>query len=121
MAQPAATAQIAIDGQKFAMDLADNDTASAFAAKLPLSVEMSELNGNEKFVQLDETLPGSAANPSTIEAGDVMLYGGNCLVLFYKTHPTTYAYARIGKVTNANALATAIGTGPVTATFSLAE
>ncbi|MBQ9152379.1 MAG: hypothetical protein IJ130_01045, partial [Solobacterium sp.] len=64
----------------FEAETADNDTARAFLELLPSELEMSELNGNEKYAYLDQELPSASANPGTIEAGDLMLYGDNCIV-----------------------------------------
>ena len=112
-------AVVLLDGTQFSIDLADNDTAAAFAQMLPLQVEMSELNGNEKYIYLDESLPAHPTNPGTIEAGDVMLYGDNCLVVFYESHPTSYTYTRIGAIADTAGLAKAVGAGSVSASFTL--
>lgn len=109
---------LTINETSFAIELAGNDTAAAFAAMLPMQVEMSELNGNEKYVYLDESLPANASNPGTIEAGDVMLYGDNCLVVFYESHPTAYSYTRIGKIEDASGLAAAVGSGSIRASLA---
>lgn len=113
------SASMTINGTSFAIELSDNATSATFAAMLPMEVEMSELNGNEKYVYLGESLPANASNPGTIEAGDVMLYGDNCLVVFYESHSTTYSYTRIGKIKNAAALPSTMGTGSIKATFAL--
>lgn len=110
-------ASVAINGTRFTIDLADNDTAVAFADMLPLKVDMSELNGNEKYAYLDTALPANATNPENIEEGDVMLYGNDCLVVFYKSHPTTYTYTRIGKIEDASKLAETVGSGSIEAEF----
>ena len=107
-----------LNGQDFDIELADNDTARAFAEMLPLSGTLSELNGNEKYLMVDETLPSNPSNPGTIEAGDVMLYQDDCIVVFYETHSTSYSYTRIGKVTDTTGLAAAVGSGSVEAVFA---
>jgi hypothetical protein len=38
--------------RRFAITLTDNAAARAFAAQLPLTLDMSELNGNEKHADL---------------------------------------------------------------------
>ena len=78
--------------------LEDNETVNKFLDKLPQTFEMHELNGNEKYVYLDYSLPTDQTNPKYIEAGDVMLYGDNCLVIFYKSFNTTYSYTKIGHI-----------------------
>ena len=61
---------------------------------------MEELNGNEKYIYLDETYPTNSYNPKHINKGDVMLYGDNCLVIFYKSFDTSYSYTKIGHIDN---------------------
>ena len=61
---------------------------------------MRELNGNEKYIYLDTTLPTNSSNPKRINVGDVMLYGDNCLVIFYKSFDTPYSYTKIGHIDN---------------------
>jgi aryl-alcohol dehydrogenase-like predicted oxidoreductase len=63
--------------RRFAITLADNAAARAFAAQLPLTLDMSELNGNEKHADLPKPLPANASRPGTIRNGDVMLYGAD--------------------------------------------
>jgi hypothetical protein len=46
--------------------LYNNATVSAFKARLPLTIQMRELNRNEKYVDLPDNLPASASNPGTI-------------------------------------------------------
>src|SRR6478735_11795255 len=68
--------------RRFAITLADNNAARVFAAMLPLTLDMAELNGNEKHAELPNELPTSASRPGTIRNGDLMLYGSRTLVLF---------------------------------------
>ena len=91
----------------------------AFKALLPLSVNMSELNGNEKLFRLPAGLPTRASTPASIRSGDVMLYGSNTVVLFYKSFPTTYSYTPIGRIDDPAGLERALGAGSVTVTFAV--
>lgn len=68
----------------FGGSLADNATAEAFRALFPITVNMSELNGNEKYFYFPEALPATPVRPGTILTGDLMLYGSSCLVLFLR-------------------------------------
>ena len=61
---------------------------------------MDELNGNEKYVYLDNSLPINLSNPKHINAGDVYLYQDNCLVIFYKSFDTSYSYTKKGHINN---------------------
>jgi hypothetical protein len=96
---------------RFAVTLEDNPTARAFAQLLPVTLDMPDLNDNEKHVRLPRSLPTNAVRPGTIRTGEVMLYGDNTLVLFYKTFPSSYSYTRIGRVTRVEGLVEALGTG----------
>ena len=113
--------RIIIGSDIFSATLHDNATASALKAILPLTISMSELNGNEKFHYLTATLPVNASAGGNIEVGDLMLYGNNCLVLFYKSFHTSYSYTRIGRIGNTSGLTKAVGKGDVTVRFELSS
>ena len=118
--QTANTAQqinVVIGSKTFAATLADSETGEAFAALLPLTITMNELNGNEKYHYLSTSLPTAAYQPGTIHAGDLMLYGNNCVVLFYETFNSSYSYTRIGAIDNPSGLAVALGSGDVSVRF----
>ena len=104
---------VTIGEKAFAATLADNPTADAFRQLLPLSITMSELNGNEKLFRLPATLPAQDSVPSSIHTGDLMLYGSRTVVLFYKSFPTVYSYTRIGRIDDPAGLAAAVGPGSV--------
>ena len=108
---------IIVGSKTFTATLADSETGEAFAALLPLTVTMNELNGNEKYHYLNSSLPTAAYQPGTIHSGDLMLYGNNCLVLFYETFNTSYSYTRIGAIDNPSGLAPALGSGDVSVRF----
>ena len=108
---------IIIGSKTFTATLADSETGEAFAALLPLTVTMNELNGNEKYHYLSSSLPTAAYQPGTIHAGDLMLYGNNCVVLFYETFNTSYSYTRIGAIDDPSGLASALGSGDVSVRF----
>jgi hypothetical protein len=107
------TITISIGEKVFAATLAENATAAAFTKLLPLSITMTELNGNEKFATLATTVPVRASTPASIRAGDLMLYGTNTLVLFYKSFRTPYSYTVIGRIGDPAGLESALGTGDV--------
>ena len=87
---------VTVQGEAFQATLADTEAARALAERLPLTLEMSELNGNEKYAYLDASLPTEPTRPGTIHAGDIMLFGDDCLVLFYETFSSSYRYTRLG-------------------------
>lgn len=112
---------ITIDGTVYTATLEENETAHAFARLLPLTLEMGELNQNEKFDYLADDLPTSPVHPGQIQTGDLLLFGSDCLVLFYEDFSSGYQYTRIGRVENPTGLAAAVGPGSVTITFSPQE
>lgn len=110
---------IRVGGRSFAATLEDNPAARAFAAMLPMAVTMNEMNGNEKYYYLPDDLPTDSKRPATIRNGDLMLYGSNCLVLFYKTFSSSYSYTRLGRVDNPSDLSEVLGTGNASVTFEM--
>ena len=112
---------VIVGDKVFPATLADNNTAGDFRELLPLTINMSELNGNEKYYYFSNSFTADESVPDMIHAGDIMLYGRSCLVLFYQTFETTYAYTRIGAINDPTGLAEALGSGSVTVTFELVE
>jgi hypothetical protein len=104
--------------RRFAITLTDDAAARAFAARLPLTLDMSELNGNEKHADLREALPARPSRPGTIQNGDLMLYGTNTLVVFYATFKSSYSYTRLGRVDDPDDLPQALGGRGVRVVFS---
>lgn len=104
---------ITINGANFTATLENNDTVKELVSRLPLDLTMNELNSNEKYYYFDEALPSNSSRVENIEAGDIRLYGDNCLVIFYESFSTSYSYTRIGKIDNVDSLKSAVGTGNV--------
>ena len=89
-----------IDGKEYIINLEDNETAKSFVNMLPKEYKMNELHGNEKYIYINNSLPTNSFNPGRINAGDVMLYGDNCIVIFYKSFDTEFNYTKIGHIDN---------------------
>ncbi len=96
----AKTIKVIIDNKIYTATLEENETTKQFLNMLPKECKMNELNGNEKYCYLDNTLPTKEYSPKQIEAGDIMLFGNNCLVVFYKSFTTSYSYTKIGHIDN---------------------
>ena len=92
--------KVVINNKEYILNLEDNETARSFIDLLPQEYSMNELNGNEKYIYLDSSLPTNSSNLKHINSGDVMLYGNNCLVIFYKSFDTNYSYTKIGHIDN---------------------
>ncbi len=108
---------VQINGKESKVLLEENDTAREFFNKLPLTITMYELNGNEKYFYFGSSFPNHPVSLENVEAGDLMLYGDNCLVLFYKTFPTSYSYTKLGKLVDPSILEE-IGDSNLTITFT---
>ena len=109
--------KITVSGHTFSATLYDNETAAELKKRLPLTLDMSELNGNEKYYYFSDSLPKNTSKPSGINAGDIMLYGSDCLVIFYESFSTSYSYTPIGKIDDTEGLAEVLGSGSVRVSF----
>ncbi len=107
----------------FTAHFADSSSADAFRELLSqgnLTINISDYGGFEKVGSLGQSLPREDTQISTT-TGDVILYQGNQIVIFYGTN--SWSYSRLGKIQNATKddLLTAFGSGNVTITFSLTK
>jgi hypothetical protein len=109
--------KITIGTAVFTATLYYNPSAEAFKAMLPLTINMSELNGNEKYYNFSGTLLTNASVGGAINAGVLMLYGNNVLVLFYKSFNTSYSYTKLGYIGDHSGLANALGAENVVVKF----
>lgn len=109
--------KIKVGEKTFTATLLDNQTAAAFKTLLPLTIKMKELNNNEKYADLPNSLPINASVPAGIQSGDLMMYGSRTLVLFYSGFSTSYSYTKIGKIDDITGLVAALGTGDISITF----
>ena len=109
---------LTIGDRTFTATMEQNSTAEAFRSLLPLTLEMLELNGNEKYHYLSQSLPTNRTKVGTIHAGDIMLYGDNCVVVFYETFTTSYQYTPIGHITSPEGLKEALGSGTTKVIFT---
>lgn len=107
------TINMQIGNKNFTIKLFDNNAAQNLITQLPLTLDMKELNGNEKYSYLPKKLPADSQNISEIKAGDLMLFGSDCLVLFYKNFHTSYSYTKIGYIENITELTAALGNGNI--------
>ncbi len=110
--------QLTINHRNFTATLENNETTREFLQRLPLNIYMNELNGNEKYYYFDSSLPNNPIQPEKIQVGDIMLYGDNCLVLFYDTFETNYSYTKIGRLDDVSDVQNMIGTGTIEVSIS---
>lgn len=100
--EKADTMKLYVNGKEFSAELYDNLTAEQFMELLPMQSDMQNLNGNEKYFYMDEKLVTNEHAVEMIYSGDIMLYGDNCIVIFYKGFGSNYSYTPIGKVKDAD-------------------
>lgn len=115
--------QIEVNGYTLTATLADNDSAKALAELIkdePLTLELREYGSFEKVGPLPQSLPANDESITT-EPGDIMLYVGNQITIFYGSN--TWSYTRLGKIDNVtqSELKGIFGEGDVTVTFSLTK
>ncbi len=101
--------------------LADNSSATAFYRLLekgPLTVKMSDYGSFEKVGSLGTSLPRNDTQIST-EAGDIILYQGNQITIYYDTN--SWNFTRLGKVDGVTQaeLKQILGKDDVTAVFDI--
>ena len=107
--------KIEVDGHSFTATLEENDATAALLELLPLTISMSDYSGFEKVGSLGTSLPTGNAQTTT-QAGDVVLYNGNQIVIFYGSN--SWSYTRLAHVDDLTGWAEALGNGDVTVTFS---
>jgi hypothetical protein len=89
---------ITIGGKTLPVNLVDNEATQALVAALqksPINYEADDYGGFEKVGGLGRSLPTSNQQITT-EAGDVILYSGNQIVLFYGSN--SWSYTRLGRI-----------------------
>ncbi len=112
---------ITVGNTTMTMTLADNASATAFremAASGSFTVETKEYGGFEQVGSLSESLPANDEQIST-EPGDVMLYQGNSVTIFYGSN--SWSYTRLGKIEGMSQeeLQGIFGNGNTSVVFSL--
>ena len=100
---------IKIRDKTFPFELKDASAANELKERLPFTVRMTKLNNNEIYYQFSDKFTTNTKAVGTINIGDIYLYQDDFLVLFYKTFTTSYSYSEIGRLTDTNGLAEAIG------------
>ena len=103
----------------FTATLEDNAAVDALVAMMengPVTIQMSDYAGFEKVGALWTSLPASNSQTTT-HAGDIVLYQGNQIVLFYGSN--SWSYTRLGKIDDLTGWTEALGSGDVPVTFSL--
>ena len=110
---------VEVNGTTFTATLEDNAAVDAFVEMMretPVVLEMSDYSGFEKVGPLGVSLPASNSQTTT-QAGDIVLYNSNQIVIFYGSN--SWSYTRLGKIDDLTGWEEALGSGDVTVTFSI--
>ena len=113
--------KVTIDDVEFIVSLEENEAGKEFAEILregSLTLSFRDYGGFEKVGELGRTLTRSDERMTT-RPGDIVLYQGDQIVLFYGSN--TWSYTMLGHVENLENWVETLGSGDVSATFSLAE
>lgn len=112
--------KITVGDQELLATFADNSSAEAFRdllAQGPVTVSMDDYGGFEKVGSLGTTLTRNDTRITT-QPGDVILYQGNQITIYYGTN--TWNFTRLAKINDSTDLQAKLGTGTVQVIFSLA-
>lgn len=112
---------VQVGDSRFTATLEDNAAVEALVAMMqekPVTIAMSDYAGFEKVGSLSASLPASNSQTTT-QAGDIVLYNGNQIVVFYGSN--SWSYTRLGHIDDLAGWEEALGSGDVTVTFSLGQ
>ena len=112
---------VQVGGSTFTATLEENEAVDALVEMMeqgPVTIQMSDYSGFEKVGPLGTSLPTSNQQTTT-QAGDIVLYQGNQIVMFYGSN--SWSYTRLGHIDDLTGWEEALGSGDVTVTFSLEE
>lgn len=110
---------VEVNGTVFTAVLENNGAADALAEMMkdqPVTIQMRDYAGFEKVGPLGQNFPASDSRTTT-QAGDIVLYQGNQIVIFYGSN--TWSYTRLGKIEDLSGWEEALGRGDAAVTFSL--
>ena len=110
-----------VNNRTFSATLNNNETVRQLVQMFPMTLNMSDLHANEKYNYLNSSFTTNSNKPNRINAGDIKLYGNNCLVVFYESFSNSYSYTDLGKVDNVNDFITQLGSGSIDIRFELAN
>lgn len=112
---------LSVGGNTMTATLVDNEATRELKELLekgPITIQMSDYGGFEKVGALPQSFTTSNSQITT-EPGDIMLYQGNNMVIFYGSN--SWSYTRLGKIDGAtvNSLKQFLGNGNISLTLSL--
>lgn len=113
--------KVQVGGSTFTAALEENEAVDALVDMMeqgPVTIQMSDYSGFEKVGPLGTSIPASNQQTTT-QAGDIVLYQGNQIVMFYGSN--SWSYTRLGHIDDLTGWEEALGSGDVTVTFSLED
>ena len=115
------TLRLFLNDTEVTVDWEENESVEALRSLVsaePLTVQMSMYGGFEQVGSLGTSLPRNDEQTTT-QAGDIVLYAGNQIVVFYGSN--SWAYTRLGRITDvpAEGMADLLANGDVVVTLSL--
>ncbi|MCC8139059.1 MAG: hypothetical protein LIO67_01975 [Lachnospiraceae bacterium] len=119
MQEEAMKMNVQIGNSNFTATLESNEAVDALVEMMesgPVTISMSDYSGFEKVGALGTSLPTSDCQTTT-QAGDIVLYNGDQIVIFYGSN--SWSYTRLGKIDDLTGWEETLGTGNVEVTFSL--
>ncbi len=111
--------QMKIGNTPVTVDWEDNESVEALRALCQdesLTIQMSMYGGFEQVGPIGQSIPREDVQTTT-QAGDIVLYSGNQIVVFYGSN--SWAYTGLGHISDKSAqeMAELLGSGDVTITI----
>ena len=93
--------KVTINNETYTMKVDNLELMEELFNSLPEKFSMTELNGNEKYYYLNSNMKNANSEAvGQVQKGDVMLFGSDCLVIFYDSFETEFRYTKIGHIDN---------------------
>ena len=92
--------KMTINDTEVTVEWVDNESVKALAERVAegtLTMQLSAYGGFEQVGAIEETLPSSDVQTVT-KPGDIVLYSGNQMVIFYGSN--SWSYTMLGKITD---------------------
>ena len=113
---------VTIGGTEYAAQFDDNAAAREVASLFPLSLDMKEWAANkEYYAGLEKPVAAKEPQAEKIATGDIMLYSGRSLVIFYDSTANTSGYIKLGSITDAKNLKEALDKAKGKVSFAIAN
>lgn len=109
---------LTIKNEEFALNLEENEATRALVEKLrerPLAISFDDYGGFEKVGSLGFSLPRNDSSMTTYP-GDVVLYNGNNIVIFYGSN--SWSYTKLGHIDDVDRLTNALSGDNVNISFT---